>query len=326
MRKFTPQAQVARDALRRFYPQVSIKRLAEYLCETRKGMFSSYDQARDVLRWHASLRSDGRKRTPNPANINYDIMPAPHHQPREDFILPRGKYGILPDVHVPFHERKPIEVALEWFRDEKVTGLFIAGDLQDCSAISYWPSTGKRDFPAEVEAVIDFLDMLRANFPKANIIWQRGNHEDRLEQYYRAFAPQLADLPTSDMETTLCLAKRKITLLARKQKVQLHKLAMLHGHEMKGGWSPVSPARWAILKARACIAVAHYHQTSQQTQNDIEGTILTAFSFGCLCNLSPDYSAFGGSWNWGAAILDYDGHNDWHLQNKRILPTGRLVS
>jgi len=325
-KQITPQGQVVMDALRRFYPQVSIRRLAEYLCEMHKGMFPSSTAARDALRWYAKLRLSGYGYKSKHVIVpSYELMPKPHHVPREDFILPRGKYGILPDAHVPFHEIKPIEVALQWFRDEKVTGLLIPGDLQDCSAISYWPATGKRDFPAEAEAVIDFLDMLQTNFPKAKIIWQRGNHEDRLEQYYRAFAPQLAGLPTSDMETVLCLAKRHITLLARKQKIRLHKLSILHGHEMKGGFSPVSASRWALLKARSCVAVAHFHQTSQQPANTLDGTDLTAFSFGCLCDKQPDYNPYGNSWNWGTAILDYDGH-DWEMDNRRILPTGRLVT
>jgi predicted phosphodiesterase len=324
-KRLTVQAQLAVDALRRYYPQVSIRRLADYLCEMHKGVFTSFSQARDLLRWYAGVHANGLGvKHPNPVNSGIALMPPAHYVPREDFILTKGRYGILPDVHVPFHAAKPIEVALDWFRDEKITGIILS-DAQDCSAISYWPATGKRDFPEEVESMIDFLDMLRANFPKASIIWQRGNHEDRLEQYYRAFAPQLADLPTSDMETTLCLAKRKITLLARKQKIQLHKLAILHGHEMKGSFSVVSPSRWAMLKARACIAVAHFHQTSQTTQNDIEGTILTAFSFGCLCDLKPDYNPFGNSWNWGAAVLSYDGH-EWEMDNRRILPNGRLVT
>jgi len=117
-KQITPQGKVAINALRRFYPQVRIRRLAEYLCETHKGMFNSHNQARQSLRWYAKLMHDTQGNKSKRDITPYKLMPKPHHVPREDFVLPRGKYGILPDAHVPFHERKPIEVALQWFRDK----------------------------------------------------------------------------------------------------------------------------------------------------------------------------------------------------------------
>jgi hypothetical protein len=128
------------------------------------------------------------------------------------------------------------------------------------------------------------------------------------------------------LETTLCLAKRKVTILARKQKIQIHKLAILHGHEFRITSCPVSPSRSALLKAKACVVIAHFHQASMTPNDTIEGENITAWSQGCLCDLSPDYNPFGNNWGWGASILDYDGR-DWEFDNRRILKrTGRLVS
>lgn len=326
--KSIPASKIASDALRRF-PTCSIRKLAMYLCEQHKGMFTNYEQARTMLRTNAGLmiRKNGQKKKSDLLQRDpFKLMPFSHQVPREPYILPAGRWGILSDVHVPFHEIKPLEIALDWFRNEKITGLILGGDVQDCSAISYWPSISKRDFPAEVEATIDFLDMLRQNFPRIKIVWQDGNHEDRLTQYYNAYAPQLAHLPTSDKETILGLGKRRIEALGRKRKISLHRLTLLHGHEMRGSYSVVSPSRWAILKAKACVAIGHFHEVSSTTKNTIEGNMLTAFSFGCVCDLSPDYNPFCNEWSWGAAILEYDGKEDWDLDNRKILPSGRLVT
>jgi predicted phosphodiesterase len=315
-------AQLVRDTLRRF-PSLSSRRLATYLCDTHGAMFDNFESVRSSIRYHRGLR-DARKGCRNPNPIE-QLMPKSRQFPREDFILKKGRYGILPDIHIPFHERKPLDIALQWLLDSKVTGIIMPGDAQDCEAISYWLPTKRRDFCDEVEAMCDFLDLLRQLFPKQQIIWQRGNHEDRLSTYYRAHAPELADLPTSDMDTILSLDKRNITLLDRKQKITLHALTILHGHELKGTKSPVNPARWCFLKMKACGAIGHFHATSEDTKQDINRKLISCWSFGCLCDLEPDYNPYGNDWNWGAAMIDYDGTDHWEMQNRKILPTGRLV-
>jgi len=322
------EAQTARDeavfdALRRF-PAASHRSLARFLCARHKGMFPDFNNARQAVRYQRGARIGGHGKKKKPFLYKpYEIMPISQRIKRESFMLPKGRWGILPDLHVPFHEEKPFETAIEWFRDSKITGLIFAGDFQDVEALSYWKATRRRDFVDEVEATCDMLDTIRGIFPTQKIIWQQGNHEERLASYYRAFAPELADLPTSDMETILALNKRKITLLEPKQKIELHAFTLLHGHEMRGSYSPVSPARWAFLKMKACGAIGHFHATSECTKQSINRQLISTWSFGCLCDLEPDYNPYGNDWNWGCARIDYDGY-DWEIRNRRILPTGRL--
>jgi len=244
---------------------------------------------------------------------------------RDVFDLLPGRYGIMADVHAPFHEPRPMDSAMEWFRDEKVTGLIFNGDFQDCEAISYFGATSPRNFLVEVENVADLIGYIQKSFPGIPIIWQQGNHEDRLDAYYRRHSPQLADLPSSGLGEILGLDARGITLLDRKQRIALPNFTMMHGHEMKGGYSPVSSSRWALLKAKHCISVAHFHQTNETTISDINHKMLTAWGIGCLCDLEPDYNPYANGWCWGAAIINNEGGDNWEISNKRILSNGRLV-
>jgi len=316
------------DARRRF-PDSSYRSLARFLIARHPGMFKNFEHARATVRFTCGVKFNGKGnkvcKAGVPPNDPKKLMPCQRHINRSDYRLPTGTWGILSDLHVPFHEIKPIESAMEWFKDNKITGIILNGDAQDCEGVSYWHSTRRRDFVSEVEDMCDFLDMLRAAFPKVKIVFRRGNHEDRLEDYYRSNAPQLADLVTSDMSAILALKKRKIEWLERKQKITINNFTLLHGHEMRGGYSPVSAARWAILRAKACCAVGHFHATSECTENDINKKMITTWSIGCLCDLEPDYNPYGNKWNWGAAMLYNDGGDNWEFDNRRILMNGKLV-
>ncbi len=107
-------------------------------------------------------------------------MPETWRQNRVPYKLPAGKWLILSDLHIPFHEPLPIESALQYGKDNKVTGILLNGDAQDCAAVSFWPSVTKRNFDREVELFVDFLDLLKREFPKAQIVYKPGNHEYRL--------------------------------------------------------------------------------------------------------------------------------------------------
>ena len=320
------QSEIIRNTLRRF-PTSSQRGLARYLVATHGGMFQTYNQARQALRWHSGKRTGGdNRRVANPVKHEpYSLMPRQEQIKREPYILRKGLWGIVPDLHVPYHEEKPLTKTLEWFKDSKVTGIIFVGDFQDNESIGFWRPSRRRNFLNEVEKTCDMLDMFRREFPKQKIIWQQGNHEDRLAAYYRHYAPELADLPTADMETILSLRKRKIELLEPKQKIKLHNFAILHGHELRGTYTPVGPARWAFMKMKACGAVAHFHTPDQYAKKDIQGRLIATWAFGCLCDLEPDYNPYGNDWSWGCAIMDYTDGRNWEMHNRRITPTGRIV-
>jgi len=116
----------------------------------------------------------------------------------------------MPDVHVPFHEPKPIEAAVKYAQDQGATGILFNGDLQDCAAVSFWPSTSKRDFDKETETMLDFLDFIEKEFPGIPKVWKPGNHEYRLPRYYGAKAPELIGMPLMSFDVVLGLEYRNI--------------------------------------------------------------------------------------------------------------------
>src|SRR5574343_300047 len=67
------------------------------------------------------------------------------------------------------------------------------------------------------------------------------------------------------------------------------KLPILHGHEVRRMAMAVNPARGLFMRLKSWGMCGHCHKTSEHTERDIRGTILTTWSVGCLCDLSPVY-------------------------------------
>lgn len=319
------RTQITRDTVRRFY-HLPARTIARYLIAEYPELYDNdLEKARNAVR--LVLGSAGEKnRTHGDGSLfRCEAVPMPQtwRKNRTVHQLGEGLWGVLSDVHVPFHEPKPIETAIQYLHTQKVTGIFLNGDIQDCAAVSYWP-TAKRDFNKEVACVVDFFDFLRTEFPDIPIVYKPGNHEYRLPRLYVAKMPELAETPLAAMETMIGFEERKIEFLDYFQVVMAGKLPVLHGHEIAHITKTVNPARGLFLRAKSFAACSHCHTTSEHTTRDISGNVITTWSFGCLSDLAPDYNPFGNDWNWGFGLINVEKGGSFEVENRRIMPTGKL--
>lgn len=315
------QDDIIKKSLERF-PHLPNRTLSRYILMQYGDYFDGdLEKIRNRIR---GLRgAKGEKSRENQRYFN-PTMPKTWRKKREPYHLNPGKWLLLPDVHVPFHEPKALEAAIQYGKDQKVTGILFPGDLQDCAAVSFWASARKRDFDSELEILIDFLDFIESEFPDQEKIWLPGNHEHRLPRYYQSKAPELIGMPIQAFDVVLALDHRKITRLEYKQIVMAGKLPIIHGDEIRISQA-VNPARGLLLKAKTWAMCAHYHKTSEQPGKDLNGTLLTTWSMGCLCDLSPDYNPYGNDWNWGAAVISVEKNGSFEVRNFRILPSGKIA-
>jgi hypothetical protein len=72
------------------------------------------------------------------------------------------------------------------------------------------------------------------------------------------------------------------------------------------------------MRAKASSAVGHHHQTSEHTEKDLNGNIVTTWSIGSLCGLSPEYMPYN-KWNHGFATIETDMNGDYDFRNLRII-------
>lgn len=327
--KPSTQGIIVKNAIRRFR-HFSTRAIARYILYEYGDQFENDLEAiRSKVRyWRGKSGEQDRKVLKDKSLLlkpgDKIKMPQTWNEKKTSYHLDPGLWLILSDIHIPAHEEKPLELAIKAGQMEKVDGVLLNGDMQDCAAVSYW-SQMKREFNREVEMVIDFLDFLRQEFPKQKIVYKPGNHEYRLPRYYERNAPELLGSPIIAMETVLGLEERQIIFLDYFQKVYAGLLPVIHGHEIQNIQRMVNPARGLFLKAKSFAACSHCHSTSMHTAKDINERLLTTWSFGCLCNLTPDFSSIGNDWNWGFALINVEKNKDFEVINRRILPSGDVV-
>ena len=317
---------IIQDAIRRF-EHLPSRTIARYILHNYGPLFDgNLELIRSKIRYQLG-KNGVNSRENNKKILPHDPQPLPPtwRKTRTTYKLPVGLWLIMSDVHIPFHEPKPIEAAVKFGQAENVTGILFNGDLQDCASISYWPSGRKRDFDKEVELFIDFLDFIDHEFPGTLKVYKPGNHEYRLPRYYQAKAPEMIGLPLQAVDDVLGLEYRGIEFLDYHQIVMAGKLPIIHGHELQAISRAVNPARGLFLRTKSWAACSHCHTTSEHTSKNIQGQLLTTWSFGALCDLSPDYNPFGNDWNWGIALVNVEKNGDFEVVNKRILGSGKIV-
>lgn len=228
------------------------------------------------------------------------------------------RYGIICDLHIPYHDHKSLKVAMERI-DGDVDGLIMLGDVVDAYSLSsFCRDPRKRGFVKEVEAVNKFFDAVQAMNLK-HVIWKCGNHELRLERYLMQRAPELPGLLEAFTYRKQCkLDERGWEWIPDTHPIRHGRLTLLHGHEWGNRFSsPVNQARGAYLKASDCTIEGHGHRSSYHAETSLMGRVTRCWSIGCLCNKNPEYRPLGNKWDSGMAFLN-TGH-DWSIENLTII-------
>lgn len=340
------KSQKARDIIERF-PNLSKKKLGELLFKENSLLFKDSEDARKCIR---NVTGTGGKMTKNhliQSDKYKGVLPQGEKNDFSPFVLKGKRIGIISDVHIPYHDLDALNVALNEFKRVKVDTIVLNGDIIDCYNLSRWEKDpNKRNHAYEMELLTIFLDDLIKMFPKVEIVYKLGNHDERYEKFIYAKSPEFVGMHVMTWKHLLNLrfescahcngtgalngvecpncekgkvannVSRGIHLVKNKRIIKSGKLNIIHGHEIKVS-SPVSPARAFALKAKANVIGGHLHQSSEVTYKDINGKISGAWSVGCMCDMHPDYAPIN-DWHHGFAYVISEG-DDFEVFNHKII-------
>ena len=299
---------------------LSKKKLGEVLCIKYPTEFKTPEQARRVVRAATGASgSHDRKKMKTVTEWKGLSLPEPEKNDYSKFLIKEKRIGILSDIHFPYYDKEALNAAIAYLRKWKPDCILLNGDIIDCYQISsFLKDARKPKFKDELTMLQMFFEQLRATFPKANIIFKLGNHEQRYETIILQRLPELADLNWTKFESVIEAETHGIQVVKNKRIMRVGKLNILHGHELPHGIAaPVNPARGFFLKTKANVLGGHHHQTSDHSEADINGNIIGAWSTGCLCELHPDYAPIN-KWNHGFATVENFGL-DFKVTNLRII-------
>jgi len=313
------------------YPDHPARSLARKLVEATNNAItleSARGRIRDQFgqRGKRSRSETANKTFSRPARQPGDGVPMPKSRAAEwvpyDPGVP-GVWGVLSDIHVPYHSELALRAAVEHLKSTQIVGLLLNGDIADFYSISrYVKNPANRDFGGELDQVRQLLAWLRQEFPGIKIVYKQGNHEERYQHWLWQHAAELSLQPEMSLAAWTHCNTLNIDMVGDQLPVMLGKLPVLHGHEKgKGISAPVNQARGAFLRLHHTVLEGHGHRTSGHCEPDMWGNEVFCWSTGCLADLRPEYARLN-KYNWGFATVDVRSDGEFDVQNMRITKDG----
>lgn len=220
--------------------------------------------------------------------------------------IPGKRVLILSDIHIPFHISSAIDKAIAVGRHHKVDTVLLNGDCYDMHSVSKYPHDGsKLTYQEEILLGREFNGFIRSKFPRAEIIFRFGNHEERLDAYLRRKASEIADVESIRLPAVFKLDTFD-RVISEQSVINIGPIAVFHGHEIQGGGGD-TPAK-ALWRQTLSKAIAgHHHRTDEYHEYNAHGKTLSAWTLGCLSGLHPNYKRTNRRWNHGFAVVHNHG-------------------
>ena len=317
------KVEIVTDYLERF-PGLFSLTLAKKIYNENFEVFKDVEEVRGTVRRYRGKHGKSHRVTLKDKRF-YDqkpSLPESEAENYEPFIIPKAQDNILilSDLHIPYQDNEAIQTALDWGKEHEINTILLNGDILDCYQLSRFIKDPRlRSMAGELEDAIQFLEYLKSEFPSAVIYWKVGNHEERIENYLKVKAPELLDVSDFKLSVLMEFGARGIHCITDKRKVVIGKLTVLHGHEFHNkSAGSVNPARTLFLKTHQSAVVAHSHICSEHTDKRLDGDIITCWSVGCLCGLTPDYARIN-RWGHGFARVKQLKDGNFRVNNIRII-------
>lgn len=324
----TDKGKIVIQVLKEF-PNTSNRAIANYLVDKYPLIFPDVENARKLIQKKLGRDNCSVTKETNFSGHNPYGLPDAVEIKEKSYRIPKVNDKILwvSDIHFPNHDQQALTVALKYGKDNGANCIVIGGDLLDNTPFTSFLHApfNKNDVRDWFDMAEGFIQILRREFPNALIVWIEGNHDQWYERYLIKNSPVLFGDEYYQLENRLHLNKYGVKYLKQNVICKAGKLDLLHGHTIvKGVFSPVNAARGAFNKAKSSLMIGHCHQTSEHTESNLRGDIITCFSTGCLCTLNPDYDPHNTKHNHGFAFIEIGDKGHFKVSNKRIF-NGELL-
>lgn len=229
------------------HPLLSHSAIAKLIIKNEAVKYDSFDVLRHII---SDVENQPQEVSFDPEKIEFNI-PDSLYEEYIPHILPASSNNVLimNDIHIPFHDKDALLLALKHGKERGVNTIILNGDIIDFYAISRFGRLPKfRNVKVEIDYTKQFLTMLREKFPQSVIVYKEGNHEIRLKDFLMRQAAELYELEEVKLDELLGLKKLRIDWIEDKRLIKLGKLFIIHGHEIYSGAGAINVARIVRLK------------------------------------------------------------------------------
>jgi len=256
---------------------------------------------------------------------------------------------VLPDLHLPTHDKSALRIVLKAFDHLKPQRVVILGDWLDAAFASAHPASSREEaeqgsyISDEIEPCRRLLEQLEEHAKE--IIYLEGNHEFRVERLIARDRGAWLSIPELVLPKTLLSMgrKKKFTWIpyqhnaSRGGAYQLPHYQIAEGLVAVHGWSTskYSARKHLDLIKGWSIVYGHTHRAQSDTvRHPMTGRINQAWSPGCLSSLQPMWQ-HGSPTEWvhGFSLIycrndmsKWTGYTVTIDQGECILPDGTKVT
>jgi predicted phosphodiesterase len=229
---------------------------------------------------------------------------------------------VLSDIHIPYHDRDALAIALEFTEDIKPDKIILAGDIIDFYAVSKYMKDPLRidTLQSEIDETRAFLNVLRDKHLGASITIIPGNHEVRLEKFLIDKASALTSLRCLSIDDLFGLSQNGIVF--SDASVMLGKLEVTHGEYARK--TPGGSVKGHFEKSASSVLVGHVHRLNTNRYTNGWG-VHTVVENGCLCMTSPEYSRVN-DWQQGFSVVRYNEKTGDFIVEQHNIVGGKLIT
>jgi hypothetical protein len=212
------------------------------------------------------------------------------------------KVVVLPDLQIPFHDKKSLQAVYRYLDDEAFDELIQLGDFMDFDCISHFNvddlrlTENKRLF-RDYEVGNEVLDELQKLVKKITIL--QGNHDFRIEAFIDK-NPKLEGL--IEMEAMLRFNERGINFVRYWENKTKNIYRIGHAIFIHGDYTTDTHAKKHALVYGTNVFYGHLHDVQEYSMvfKGDDKTIVGQ-SMGCLCRYDQQYMK-GAPSRWQQAI------------------------
>ncbi|MBC8552251.1 MAG: hypothetical protein H8D23_21685 [Candidatus Brocadiales bacterium] len=241
------------------------------------------------------------------------------------------RYLVVPDLHIPLHDSKYLDVVLQSIKIIKPDGYVNLGDLGEWGSVSSWQWKKKKRPPLEYQLpeiqkdiweVNNVLDIIDESLDKVNCKEKyqiQGNHDYWVDSFAEE-NPFVEHIHSFDEVTRL--ADREYDyypIISNPQELlKIGKLYYYHGDRFGG----INHGRMHLLKMGCNVIYGHWHDVQQYTLTHVDGP-KSAWSIGCGKDMSaqanPWLKGKLNNWHHAFAVVDYFGEGRFTVHTIMVI-------
>jgi UDP-2,3-diacylglucosamine pyrophosphatase LpxH len=220
----------------------------------------------------------------------------------------KGTVAIWNDQHVPYHDRKVMDLFFGFCKEVQPSTIVFNGDFMDFNQFS----TKFNEAPEDVrDARIGYavragraiLQGFREDFPRSEIIFLPGNHEHRVTKWLQRKAPWLMDPEVRpSIESFLLTHKHDVIVHPYGTAIQFGDMGVTHGEIVRkfGGYT----AKALVEQYGQSMLCGHTHRAGVHHRT-LGGKQLTGIENGCSCLMQQPYTVGPNDWQHAWTFVEY---------------------